>query len=400
MAIYLDNAATTFPKPESVYRAIDFTFRNLGVSPGRGSYQFSLEAGHLVLDVRETVAEFFGIEDASRVVFYANATEAINVALFGLLQPGDRIITSTIEHNAVSRPLHALARHGVELIRVSPDADGRIPPEAIREAACRAAGPIRMVVLSHCSNVTGVVQPIEEIGRWCRSEGIVFMVDAAQSAGVLPVDVETMGIDLLAVPGHKCLLGPPGTAILYVGPELQLKPLLWGGTGGNSMSPLMPDALPERLESGTLNTPALAGLLAGIEFVSRTGLQQIHQHKTSLLKRLLRGLHNLSGIRCYPHAGAQHGGGVLSFNVEGRDPAEIGFLLDDVYGICVRTGLHCAPDAHRSIGTLPSGTIRVSPGVFNTDKDIDALLGALNDMLGNRCRVGAGSRNHRTPFFS
>lgn len=225
------------------------------------------------------------------------------------------------------------------------------------------------------------------------------MVDAAQSAGVLPIDVETMGIDLLAVPGHKCLLGPPGTAILYVGPELHLKPLLWGGTGGNSMSPLMPDALPERLESGTLNTPALAGLLAGIEFVSRTGLQQIHLHKTSLLKRLLRGLHNLPGIRCYPHAGAQHGGGVLSFNVEGRDPAEIGFLLDDVYGICVRTGLHCAPDAHRSIGTLPSGTIRVSPGVFNTDKDIDALLGALNDMLGNRRRVGAGCRNHRTPFF-
>lgn len=383
MAIYLDNAATTFPKPESVYQSVDTTFRNLGVNPGRGSYRLVLDAGHLVLEVRETVAGFFGITDSSRVVFCANATEAINMALFGILKAGDRVITTTMEHNAVSRPLHALTMRGVDVNRVQADADGRVQLSALRETVRNAPGPTRLVVLSHCSNVTGTVQPIEEIGNWCRREGILFMVDAAQSAGVLPIDVGAMGIDLLAAPGHKCLLGPPGTAILYVGRNLQPAPLIWGGTGGNSMSPLMPEELPERLESGTLNTPALAGLRAGIEFVNRMGLPKIHRHKMALLERLRRGLGTFPGIRCYGSTCAEHQGGVLSFNLEGRDPAEIGFLLDDEYGVCVRTGLHCAPDAHRSIGTLPSGTIRVSPGLFNTEKDIDALLAALEEIIGS-----------------
>jgi cysteine desulfurase family protein len=388
MAIYLDNAATTFPKPESVYRTIDFTFRHLGVSPGRGSYRLSLEAGHMVLEVREAVADFFGILDPLRVVFCANATEAINIALFGILKPGDRVVTSTMEHNAVSRPLHALAARGVEVVRVAADAAGWVDPAAIRDAVRGGAGPTRMVVLTHCSNVTGTVQPIGEIGTWCRREGILFMVDAAQSAGVVPIDVDAMGIDLLAVPGHKCLLGPPGTAILYVAPDLLPAPLMLGGTGGNSMAPLMPDELPERLESGTLNTPALAGLRAGIEFVNQTGLDRIHRHKTALLEQLRCGLASLPGICCYGTENPTYQGGVLSFNIAGRDPAEIGFLLDDEYGICVRTGLHCAPDAHRSIGTLPGGTIRVSPGVFNTGKDIDALLGALENILGKRLSPG------------
>lgn len=380
MAIYLDNAATTFPKPEAVYRAIDFTLRYLGVSPGRGSYQLSLEAGRLVLETREAVAEFFGISDPLRVVFAANATEAINIALFGLLQPGDRVVSSSMEHNAVSRPLHALAARGVEVVRVPAGPDGVVDPALIREAATQGSAPARMVVLTHCSNVTGTVQPIGEIGNWCRREGILFMVDAAQSAGLLPIDVEDMGIDLLAAPGHKSLLGPPGTAILYVGPDLCPAPLIFGGTGGNSISPLMPDELPERLESGTLNTCALAGLKAGIDYVRQTGPEQIFRHKAALMERLLRGLGELPGIRCYA-LGPHHQGGVLSFNVEGRDPAEIGFLLDEEHGICVRTGLHCAPDAHRSIGTLPSGTIRVSPGLFNTEKDIDALLTALEKII-------------------
>jgi cysteine desulfurase family protein len=384
MAIYLDNAATTFPKPESVYRAIDLTLRHLGVSPGRGSYQLSLEAGRLVLGVRETVAEFFGIRDASRVVFAANATSAINLALFGLLQSGDRVVTSAMEHNAVSRPLHALAARGVEVVRVPVDACGLIDPAVIRAIVREGKGPTRMVVLSHCSNVTGVVQPVAEIGNWCRREGILFMVDAAQSAGQVPIHVEDMGIDLLAVAGHKSLLGPPGTGALYVAESLLPTPLVCGGTGGNAISPQMPEELPERFESGTLNTPAIAGLQAGIEFVRQAGLQKIQRHKAGLLEQLLCGLRGLPGIRCYNPSGNWSLGGVLSFNVEGRDPAEIGFLLDEEYGICVRTGLHCAPDAHRSIGTLPSGTIRVSPGLFNTEKDIDALLAAMEKMIGWR----------------
>lgn len=383
MAIYLDNAATSFPKPENVYQSVDRTLRQLGVNSGRGSYRLALEASRLILEVRDAVADFFRIIDSSRVVFTANATEALNIALFGLLQPGDRVVTSTMEHNAVSRPLHALAGRGVEVVKVQADYMGQVSPAAIREAAS-SGGKTRMVVLSHCSNVTGTIQPIEEIGPWCRREGILFLVDAAQSAGLLPIDVQDMGIDLLAAPGHKSLLGPPGTGLLYVAEGLQLAPLIFGGTGGNSLSPSMPEDLPERLESGTLNTPGLAGLLAGIDYVRQQGPDRILSHKVALLDHLLHGLRSLPGTRIHGPGIAERHGGAVSFTVNGRDPAEIGFLLDDEYGICVRTGLHCAPEAHRTIGTLPSGTIRVSPGLFNTEKDIDVLLTALGGILGDR----------------
>jgi cysteine desulfurase family protein len=384
MAIYLDNAATTFPKPESVYQAIDQALRRFGVNPGRGSYRLTLEASRLILDVREAVADFFHIPDSSRVVFTSNATEAINLALFGLLQPGDRVVTSSMEHNAVSRPLHALAARGVEVVRVQSDSVGQVSPAAIRKAVSAAGRKTRMVVLSHCSNVTGTIQPIGEIGSWCRREGILFLVDAAQSAGLLPIDVQTMGIDLLAAPGHKSLLGPPGTGLLYVAEGLQPAPLIFGGTGGNSLLPSMPEELPERLESGTLNTAGLAGLLAGIDYVRQQGLERIHSHKVALLDHLLHGLRTLPGTRIHGPAMAERNGSAVSFTVEGRDPAEIGYLLDDTYEICVRTGLHCAADAHRTIGTLPSGTIRVSPGLFNTPTDIEALLKALETIIGNK----------------
>lgn len=383
MAIYLDNAATSFPKPENVYQSVDRTLRQFGVNPGRGSYRLALDASRLILEVREAVADFFRITDSSRVVFTTNATEALNIALFGLLQQGDRVVTSTMEHNAVSRPLRALADRGVEVVKVQADSMGLVSPAAIREAAS-AGGKTRMVVLSHCSNVTGTIQPIEEIGPWCRREGILFLVDAAQSAGLLPIDVQGMSIDLMAAPGHKSLLGPPGTGFLYVAEGLQLTPLIFGGTGGNSLSPSMPEDLPERLESGTLNTPGLAGLLAGIDYVRQQGSDRILSHKAALLDHLLHGLRSLPGTRIHGPAMAARHGGAVSFTVQGRDPAEIGFLLDDEYGICVRTGLHCAPEAHRTIGTLPSGTIRVSPGWFNTGKDIDTLLTALDKIIGER----------------
>jgi cysteine desulfurase/selenocysteine lyase len=382
MPIYLDNAATTFPKPETVYQAVDRALRQFGVNPGRGSYRLALEAGRLVLEAREAVAEFFHIPDSSRVVFTSNATEAINMALFGLVKPGDRVITSTMEHNAVSRPLHYLAAHDVEVVRVPADSIGQVSPAAIREAVSTPGRKTHMVVLSHCSNVTGTIQPIEEIGAWCRREGILLLVDAAQSAGVLPINVQTMDIDLLAAPGHKSLLGPPGTGLLYIAEGLQPAPMIFGGTGGNSLSPSMPEELPERLESGTLNTPGLAGLTAGINYVCQQGLERIHDHKVALLDHLLHGLRALPGTRIYGPAMAERHGGAVSFTVDGRDPAEIGYLLDDNYEICVRTGLHCAADAHRTIGTLPSGTIRVSPGLFNTQADIEALLTALKTIIG------------------
>ena len=243
MLIYLDNAATSFPKPPPVIDAVESTLRLNAANPGRGGHQLALQAGRLVMECRETVAGFFGIEDASRIVFTANATEAINFGLFGLLKPGDRVVTTSMEHNAVVRPLRALGDQGVQVVRVMADVLGQIDPQAVREACLPGT---RLLVMNHCSNVTGTLQAIEEIGPWCRSRGILFMVDAAQSAGAFPIDVNRMAIDLLAVPGHKALLGPPGTGFLYVHPELELRPLLYGGTGNFSQSPTQPETMPER----------------------------------------------------------------------------------------------------------------------------------------------------------
>jgi cysteine desulfurase / selenocysteine lyase len=375
MTIYLDNAATSFPKPESVYRAVDQTMREVGANPGRGGHRLAIEAARLVFETRETVATFFGIRDSSRIAFTANTTEAINIALFGLLRPGDRVVTSTMEHNAVVRPLRALQERGVTVIWVAADQRGFVDPAAIRQA-CREK--TRMVVLSHCSNVTGTLQPLEEIGPWCRREGIVLLVDAAQSAGLFAINVEPLGIDLLAAPGHKGLLGPQGTGFLYVREGLELAPLIYGGTGGNSHSDLQPEQMPERLESGTENTPGLAGLKAGIEFLQQEGLQAVREKETGLLEQLIRGLRTISGIRLYGPLDPRFRGGALSFNLDGYDPAELGFLLDQDHGVFTRTGLHCAPDVHRTIGTFPRGTVRISPGYFNTSEEIDHAVAAVS----------------------
>jgi len=376
--IYLDNAATSFPKAPGVSRAVAEVIDHLGTSPGRGSYRLALQAGRLLFDIRETVADFFGIADASRVVFTSGATEALNLALFGLLQPGDRVITSSMEHNAVLRPLHALQQRGVEVVRVPADATGLVAAADIRAAATQGTKRTRMVALTHAANVTGTIQPIEELGPWCRAEGILLLVDAAQSAGLLPIDVEALGIDLLAVPGHKNLLGPAGTGFLYIREGLQPRPLYFGGTGGDSTSPLPPEELPERLESGTVNLPGLAGLRAGLLYLQSRGLQAVRRHKAALLEQVLSGLKRLDGVRIYGPGEAACHAGVVSINLAGRDPAEIGYRLDADFGICVRTGLHCAPEAHRTIGSFPDGTVRISPGLFNTSADIDTLLQALH----------------------
>ncbi len=378
MTIYLDNAATTFPKPESVYRAVDLALRSVGANPGRGGHLMGLAAGRLIFEAREVLAGFFGIRDSARIVFTANATEAINLALFGLLQPGDRVVTSTMEHNAVTRPLRALQEQGVEVVKVPADHLGRIDPAAIR-AAC--AEKTRLVVLTHCSNVSGTLQPVEEIGPWCRQQGILFLLDAAQSAGIFPVDVEAMGVDLLAVPGHKGLMGPQGTGLLYVREGLQLRPLIYGGTGGNSHSDWPPEQMPERYEAGTLNTCGIAGLKAAVEFVAETGLARIRAHEAELLRHLIDGLKKKSGIELYGPLSPEGHGGALSINLAGLDPAQVGFALDRDHDIVCRVGLHCAPDAHRTIGTFPRGTVRVSPGYFTTHEDIDCLLAALSTLL-------------------
>ena len=379
MAIYLDNAATSYPKPESVYRAMDVASRELGGNPGRGGHRMAVAAARLVFEARETVAGFFGIADSARLVFTASATMAINQALFGLLQPGDRVVTSTAEHNAVTRPLRVLQERGVTVVKVAADARGYVAAEDVRRAC---AEPTALVVLAHCSNVTGTVQPIAELGPWCRRRGIPFLVDAAQSAGLFPIDVETLGIDFLAAPGHKGLLGPAGTGLLYVREGFELRPLMVGGTGTTSHSDASPTEMPERLECGTLNTPGLAGLKAGVEFLLQEGLTNLRQRETVLLGQLLGGLGQIPGVQLYgPLAPAEHGSAV-SFNIDGHDPAEVGYHLDHDFDILTRVGLHCAPDLHRSIGTLPRGTVRVSPGPFTTPGEIDLLLTAVRSLAG------------------
>jgi len=378
MSIYLDNAATSFPKPSPVIEAVEATLRLNAANPGRGGHHLSLQAGRMVMECRETVARFFGIEDAGRIAFTANATEAINLGLFGALSPGDRVVTTSMEHNAVVRPLQALSNKGVNVVRVKADAVGRVDPAAIREA-CQPG--TRMLVMNHCSNVTGTLQPIEDIGPWCREQNILFMVDAAQSAGVFAIDARKMAIDLLAVPGHKSLLGPTGTGFLFVHPDLVLQPLLYGGTGNFSQSATQPEEMPERLESGTLNTVGLAGLKAGLEFLESVGLDRVRAHEQKHVSMLIEGLQEIEDVTLYGPLGSERHGGALSFNIKNVDPSMLGFRLDREYGICCRTGLHCAPEAHGSIGTLAQGTVRLSPGFFNTVEDIEETLKAIREIV-------------------
>jgi len=378
MSIYLDNAATTFPKPEAVYLAVEHAIREIGAGPGRGSHRRGLAASRLIYEAREAVAGLFGISDSARVIFTHSATEALNLAVSGLLRPGDHVVATTMEHNSLVRPLHLAGQSGVEVTWVAADKCGMVESRQI--AAAMRAGT-RLVAITHCSNVTGAIQPIGEIGALTRKAGARLLVDAAQSAGAIPIDVNDMGIDLLAVPGHKGLFGPLGTGLLYIAGGIELKPLLVGGTGGFSTAFEQPDTLPERFESGTMNTPAIAGLKAGVEFVLQTGLAAIRGKEVQLVSQLLEGLNAIPGVVTYGPACAEMRGGVVSFTVTGRDPAEIGFRLDSEYDIAVRVGLHCAPSAHRTIGTYPGGAVRVSPGYFNTGEDIETFLAALRSMV-------------------
>jgi len=380
MTIYLDNAATSFPKPQPACHAVDRALRRSSANPGRGGHRMSLDAARLVLETREAVARLIGATDSSRIAFTSNATEALNLGLFGLVRPGDRVVTTSMEHNAVVRPLHVLAGRGVEVIKVKADATGFVDPAEVISAAGENT---RLVVMSHCSNVTGTLQDIATIGAWCRKNGTLFMVDAAQSAGACPLDVTRMKIDLLAASGHKGLMGPPGTGFLFVAGSLELQPLLYGGTGMLSDSPEQPREMPERLESGTLNTIGLAGLHAAIGFIEQVGVEQIRLHEKRLVNLLLTGLAALPRISVYGPERADDRGAAVSFTVADEDPAGLGFRLDRDYDIYCRTGLHCAPEAHKSIGSYPAGTIRVSPGYFNIDRDIEMFLDALSVLTGS-----------------
>jgi len=378
MSINLDNAATSHPKPESVYLAVDYTLREVGASPGRGGYRRGMEATRILFEARETLAELFGIVDASRIAFTSSATAGLNMAILGMLRGGGHVITSSMEHNSVIRPLCLAQKMGAEITRIPCDRQGFINPRDV-EAALRR--DTRLVVISHCSNVTGTIQPIGEIGMLAGKTGTTLLVDAAQSAGLIPIDVEEMGIGMLACPGHKGMLGPQGTGFLYVAEGISPLPILAGGTGSHSSDEQQPDEMPDRLEIGTPNVPGIAGLKAGADFIRETGMETIRRKEKELMERLMRGLSGIPGITIYGPPGDRERGSVVSFTVREIDPSFIAFTLDREYGIDVRSGLHCAPDAHRSIGTFPLGTVRVSPGWFTTGAEIEAFLRAMETIV-------------------
>ncbi|MFQ5956460.1 MAG: aminotransferase class V-fold PLP-dependent enzyme [Candidatus Brocadiales bacterium] len=377
--IYLDNAATSLPKPPQVYQGMDDFFRHRAANPGRAGYRLSMEAEREVEGARKTLADLFGVRESERIVFTLNATDAINMAIKGLLWEGDHVITSNLEHNSVTRPLSGLEKRGaISVTRVDSSREGILDLEAIRQAICPQT---RLIVITHASNVLGTIQPIREIGRLARENGIIFMIDAAQSAGVWPIKVEEDFVDLLAFTGHKGLFGPPGTGGLCVGKRAEISPWREGGTGVDSESPIHPRALPFGLEAGTPNFLGIVGLRAGVEFIAKTGVDNIKSHGQQLLTKILSDLEGDDRFIFYgPKGVIRDRLPIVSLNIKGLEPPLAGSILDESYGIAVRSGLHCAPSTHKSIGSFPEGTIRISPGYFNTENDIAELTSALLKM--------------------
>jgi cysteine desulfurase family protein len=376
--IYLDNAATSFPKPEAVYKALDHFARHDLANPGRAGHKMALAAERALDDCRHLLNQFFHGEGPERFVFTLNCTDALNMAFKGVLKEGDHVITTDLEHNSVSRPLRAMELAGkITLTRIKADSGGTVDPEDVRKALTPST---RLIVQTHGSNVLGTVQPIDVIGKIARERDILFMVDAAQTAGVIPIDIQKMGIDLLAFPGHKSLLGPTGTGALYVGPAAAVGAWREGGTGGDSASETQPRELPYFLEGGTPNVLGVAGLAAGIRYVQEQGLARIHQHEVTLLEQLWKKLEEVGGCEVFGHRDMSRRVGTLSFRSEVLPAAELGGILDQAFDIAIRPGLHCAPYVHRAIGTFPDGAVRVSPGPFNTADDIDQLAAALAEI--------------------
>jgi len=375
--IYLDNAATSWPKPEPVHEAIDFFLRRIGANPGRSGHSLSIEAGRVVFETREAVAALFGMRSSERVVFTQNATHAINLALKGILKKGDHVIVSSMEHNSVMRPLRFLEETaGVAITVIDCSPDGTFPLRTFDESF---RADTRLVAVMHASNVTGAVMPIDDIGKISRAKGALFLVDAAQTAGVIPIGMADDGIDLLAFTGHKSLLGPPGVGGLCIGDGVEMTPLMQGGTGSDSEFDVHPAFLPDRYESGTLNTVGIAGLGAGIGYIRKKGLARIREQERLLTKRLIEGLSSIDGIEIHGPRDGDRRIGVVAFGIEGIKPCDVGYHLDRQYGIMTRVGLHCAPSAHKTMGTFPEGTVRFSVSCLNDEDDAARAVQAVKE---------------------
>jgi len=379
--IYLDHAATSWPKPPEVIKAMNDFLEQAGGNPGRSGHRLSVAAARMIYEAREAVAELFNAPDPLKVIFTANATHAINLGLCGLLRYGDHVVTSGIEHNSVMRPLRALEKKGVKVTVVPCARDGSLDVEQLARAM-RAS--TRLVVVTHASNVTGTILPIAEIAQVVHRAGAWLLVDAAQTAGVLPIDMQSLGIDLLAFTGHKGLQGPPGTGGLVIGNEAagkEMEPLIRGGTGSRSEFETQPEDFPDKFESGTLNGPGIAGLGAGVRWIMKQKVEAIRARELELMHILIEGIRDIPGITVYGPADLQDRAAIVSFTSAQHRVSEIGLILDEEFAILSRVGLHCAPAAHRTIGTFPEGTVRLALGAQTTAEQVQAAVAAVRKIM-------------------
>jgi len=381
--IYLDNSATTFPKPEEVYRFMDSFYRKNGVNPGRSGFDAALETEEVVNNTRKLLTELFNGNDPNHLTFSYNASDSLNMILQGLAQKGDHVITTFLEHNSVLRPLHHLEKDGIiEVTHVMFDSKGFIDPVDIRKAFKKNT---RMVVVNHSSNVIGTIQPLTEIGKICKENGIYFIVDASQSAGAIPIDMKAMNIDVLCFTGHKCLMGPTGIGGSYVMENVPVRYTRYGGTGVRSAVKTHLNEFPYRLECGTLNIIGVAGLYAGVRWINEQGIENLHRKEMTLWNTLKTGLEEIEGVTLYCANSIENQNPVLSFNVKGFDSGDVGTMLDVDYNIACRTGLQCAPKVHEGIGTFDiHGTVRLSIGPFNTKEHIDKTIEAVREIASIR----------------
>ena len=378
MGIYLDNAATSFPKPKEVADAVyDFMINN-GTSSGRGSYKKAMQSDYIVYECRKLIGNLFNFDDPKKVVFTSNVTDSLNIAIRGILKENDHVITSSLEHNAVWRCLKTLEKDiNIKIDTVECSKDGITNPEDIKKYIRKDTA---LIVFTQASNVLGTIQPVKEIGKIARENKIVFLVDAAQSAGAMKIDIKEDNIDILAFTGHKSLLAPMGTGGLIINTDIDIKPLKAGGTGGDSAYEYQPDYYPNHLETGTSNVSGIAGLRAAIKFLNKEGIDNIHNKEKKLTKYALQRLETVKDIEIYGPKDCEKILSVISFNIKNKRPEDISTILDQKYDIMLRSGLHCAPTAHSIINTKDRGSLRIGIGYFNTKDDIDKLVEALNNL--------------------
>jgi len=375
--LYFDYGATSYPKPKRVIEGALRAMESLGANPGRSGHQMALRASREIFDAREAVAKFFNIKDPKQVIFTSSCTESLNLGIKGVLNKGDHVITTSMEHNSVLRPIKAMEVEGVENTIIPCNKDGSLPLEKVDQSI---KVNTKLIVMTHSSNLTGTLMPVEEVGKIARERGILFCVDAAQTAGVYPIDVEKMYIDLLAAPGHKGLLGPQGTGILYIKENLHLKTLKEGGTGSKSQDLIQPEILPDRYESGTPNTPGIVGLKEGIGYILEKGRANILSHEESLIKYFLEEVEKLDFIEVYGPKDCKKQSPVVALNFRGMDSSEMAYILDSMFNIAVRPGLHCAPLAHQTIGTLEQGVVRFSFGYNTTLEEVKEGIEAIKSI--------------------